>query len=172
MMPTEERLFIAVPLSDTQRQLIIPLRDELQHTLGGRAIPAANFHLTLAFLGMTPVTHIPRLLALLQRQAWIEQEMLLDRIGSFGRAPHGIVWLGSSLISTRLDEWVAECRGTLRSAGFTPDPRPFCLHLTLLRHSRMYQRKLTPPLSLSLAAPRLYASLSNSEGSYYLPLSP
>lgn len=61
------RLFVALRLPDEiVRRLSVWQRAELDGAQGARLVPPGNLHVTLAFLGSTPVTDVERILDLLR----------------------------------------------------------------------------------------------------------
>jgi 2'-5' RNA ligase len=55
------RIFVALDLPDPVRERLGAHADALARDLGGRAVPAANLHLTLHFMGRVPVDRLQRL---------------------------------------------------------------------------------------------------------------
>lgn len=146
------RLFVAldVPLS-TRHALddaIAPLRAR-HHTL--RWIPLDAWHLTLAFLGPTPVARRLRAQIALQSVAWTCQpfQLLLD--GRLGRFGDRVLWAGVASTGDGLTDLATSVRDALASAGVMTDDRPFRAHLTVARARRDHK---VPRVSTPLALPR------------------
>ncbi|WP_158380792.1 RNA 2',3'-cyclic phosphodiesterase [Chitinilyticum litopenaei] len=161
-----ERWFIGVAVPARLRPRLCSIRDTLQLEHGGKAMPAANLHLTLAFLGDTPTVRLPELAALIAAQDWPAQTLRLDRIGSFS-AGSGVVWLGCKQPDQQLLDHVARLHAALQRAGFPHDERPYCPHLTLLRGTRAPQTRLAPALHWPLGPITLFASLPGERGPSY-----
>jgi 2'-5' RNA ligase len=68
--------------------------------LSGRLVPAANLHITLAFLGQQPAARVPELLHIAEQAALPPMPLVLDRWGMFRR--HGVVWVGMSNVPPAL----------------------------------------------------------------------
>ena len=112
----------------------------------GRAVPPANFHVTLAFLGMQEAEVLPRVLDVAAGLDFPRCELVLDRLGSFRRA--GVLWLGASEVPPALASFQQELVGALLSAEIGYDRKPWKPHLTLYRKLR------TPPPTMHTVAIR------------------
>lgn len=140
--------------------------------LPGRPVPAENFHVTLAFLGLQPEARLPALLEAGQSVAAAAEACVLqlDALD---------YWRGPRL-------WAAVCGGVpeparrlhlalwlaLEPLGLLPDARPWRPHLTLIRPAR----PATPPVWAPLAWPANRLVLAESRarpgggGPVYQPL--
>jgi 2'-5' RNA ligase len=112
----------------------------------GRAVPPANFHVTLAFLGMQEAEVLPRVLEVAAGLDFPRCELVLDRLGSFRRA--GVLWLGASEVPPALAGFQHELVGALLAAEIGYDRKPWKPHLTLYRKMR------TPPPTMRSVAIR------------------
>jgi RNA 2',3'-cyclic 3'-phosphodiesterase len=145
------RLFVALEMpSSTRRALadaITPLRAR-HHTL--RWIPPSAWHLTLAFLGPTPVARRVRAQIALQSVAWTAQpfQLLLD--GRLGRFGDRVLWAGVASSGEGLTELATAVRDALASAGVPTEDRAFRAHLTVARARRDQK---VPRVSTPLALP-------------------
>lgn len=131
-----------------------------------RRLPAANLHVTLAFVGEIDA----RARAACERAAATVEgdsfELVFDRAGHFEGAR--VAWLGLERSPLALDALVAALRAALDAAGQRYDPKPFRCHLTIARGARAV------PLPQTLAPVRwpvhefaLVESLSGSAGVRY-----
>lgn len=163
-----QRLFIAIfPPTSLSRALHKFARQ--QHAmLGGRCMPAVNLHLTLAFLGDTPVSQIPLILEVLQRQPALDCTLGIDTLGAFRNG--GIVWAGCSAVPETLINWVGRLRDDLAENQIAFDPKPFRAHITLLRKAAPAASAIEPALSWQLGNARLYASVSAEGRPVYQPI--
>ena len=125
------RLFFAVWPDDAAREKLAALAAEVVAEAGGRAVPAANVHLTLEFLGEVEEGRIPGLHAAADSVAGRAFELRLDRLGSFRRARVG--WAGCARPPDRLLELQRELATALAAAGFALEDRPYAPHVTLAR---------------------------------------
>ena len=98
---------------------------------GGRAMPAAKIHLTLAFLGEVPEARVASALEAARAVAFDPFELELDRKGGFRRAKVG--WAGCSAPAAALLRLQSGLEAGLRERGFALEERPFAPHVTLVR---------------------------------------
>jgi 2'-5' RNA ligase len=125
------RVFFALWPDDPARARLAALGVRVAGEGGGRPVPAANLHLTLAFLGDVAVDRsgvAKRVAAGIRGTAF---ELALDRLGSFRRA--GVGWAGPTRIPPSLAGLQSALDGALRAAGFDLEERAFAAHLTLAR---------------------------------------
>ena len=138
------RLFFALDPPPTVRRRIAALQAGLD--VEGRPVPAQNFHVTLAFLGMQPPEVIPAASAVAAGLAFPRCEVVFDQLGSFRRA--GVLWLGVSRIPDALQAFQHDLVGALLDAGIGYDRKPWKFHLTLYRKMRK-----PPPTMAPIAVP-------------------
>ena len=139
-----KRLFFALNPDAGVRQQVAAL----QRACGveGRAVPPANFHVTLAFLGMQDAAVVPAVRAIASGLDFEPCEVALDCLGAFRRA--GVLWLGASAVPQSLLDFQARLVDALNTGGIGHDPKPWKLHLTLYRKMR------TPPPTMDFEAVR------------------
>lgn len=138
------RLFFALwPDAATQRALGA-LAQDLKRGCGGRAVPAHNVHLTLAFLGNVERARLPRLEALAAGIRAARFELAVDRV-EFWRH-NRIVWAGTPRCPEALQELVTRLGRELAAEGYRPDERPYVPHITLLRNARQPPAVATLPV--------------------------
>jgi 2'-5' RNA ligase len=128
------RLFFAVWPDERASGQLARLAEEVAVKSGGRAVPGANIHLTLAFLGDVAESRIPELEAIARRIHVPAFPMRLDRLGSFRKAQ--VAWVGAETPPPGLVALESALAAGLREAGFSLDDRPYAPHVTLDRHAR------------------------------------
>jgi 2'-5' RNA ligase len=136
------RLFFAlVPPPEVRRQA-----EDVQNALavGGRAARPAQFHVTLAFLGLQPATLIPDIIGVAAGLQFERCRVVMDHLGQFGRA--GVLWLGARQVPEKLAAFQHQLVGGLLDAGIGYDRKPWKFHLTLYRKMR------TPPPTMAPVA--------------------
>ena len=121
------RLFIAIPLSDDMRSSLTGLMHTLKQSgVKGSYTPAANLHLTLAFIG--EVEDAAPVKEALKAVAWKPFKLSLDGLGNFG----DILWVGTKS-GQGLAALVKSVRQALDAAGIAYDRKAFVPHITLVR---------------------------------------
>lgn len=101
-----------------------------------RRVPAAQLHLTLAFIGSVPVSAIVSAGAALRAAAAaaVPITVRLEHQGRFPQAgPAAVLWLGASVGAPALGELALRLRAELGVRGVPHDAKPFRPHVTLAR---------------------------------------
>lgn len=164
------RLFFAIPAQSIQHALI-----ECQ-TLQGleprQAVPPANFHLTLHFLGATDEQRIPVLTDIGHSIQIPAFTLNLNRYGIFPKAR--CLWIGPDHIPQELQNLVQTLLHRLGTAGWHIEPdamQHYRPHISLSRHTIEYRTlNNTPVLPLKVDEFQLYESISTGDGVIYQPL--
>ena len=160
------RLFFALwPDAATRAGLHARAR-ALHSECGGRAMRRDTIHLTLAFLGETPVRQVERLRAV---AAGVQGEgfaLDLDRVGSWHR--NRILWTGPSMVPPALAALAQDLEGRLRADGCALEARAFSPHVTLVRnaHAAPREAQLTPR-RWTVGSFVLVASERSAAGAHY-----
>jgi len=171
------RLFVALDLPEAAVAALARFRDAAADPALWRALDAATFHVTLAFLGQRPEDDVPEVGAVLA--------------GLAGREPPALA-LGDGLLlpprrarvlTVALDDATgalgalqAEVSAGLEAAGvFAPEARPFRPHVTVarLRSGARAPRAVdaeVEPLAFAAGAVVLYRSHVGRGGARYEPL--
>ena len=138
--PTEHwRVFIAIELPPNVRKSLSDHINRLR-----KALPDVhaswsreeNLHLTLKFLGNTPVAKIEALSQATHRAAGRSQpfDLILGRCGAFPpRGQPRVLWIGIDDPSRKLTELHRAVEEECATSGFAREPRPFHPHLTIAR---------------------------------------
>ncbi len=127
------RLFFALWPDDATRDALDRTGKWLHQHWGGRRMRADTLHITLAFLGRTPVDRLDAAIACADAVAVDPYALLLDQAGYWRH--NRIGWLGVSKTPPQHVELVKALNAQLRMAGFSVDNRPHVPHVTLLRKS-------------------------------------
>jgi 2'-5' RNA ligase len=125
------RLFFALWPDDATRDALNRTGKWLHQHWGGRLMRRDTLHVTLAFLGATPVERLEALTGCADAVQVEPYELLLDQAGYWRH--NRIGWLGASEMPPQHVELVNQLNGALRAAGFPVDARPHVPHVTLLR---------------------------------------
>ncbi|HEX8906635.1 MAG TPA: RNA 2',3'-cyclic phosphodiesterase [Longimicrobiaceae bacterium] len=140
------RLFIGIPFPAELRDgLEAYLRATFGQRMPGRAVPPANWHITLRFLGDTDAERHGTLVeALRAMEPGPPFALSLDRLGAFPRESRAtVLWIGAGQGADELRALAARVESVAVAAGFEPEPKSFSPHLTLSR--------INPPADLRRA---------------------
>jgi len=156
------RLFFALPCPPRHAAAICDWRD--QQSFGGRPVPAANLHLTLAFLGAQPGEHLQAVRQLADGINCQGFELVLDRLITLGK---GFVCLQPQTPPAALMRLATSLVERLGAAGLVLDSRPFLPHMTLTRQADA--KVQGPAASFSWQVERfvLYQSQNTLDGVRY-----
>ncbi len=141
-----------------------------------RWVRPEQIHLTLRFLGDTPIDRLPALAAALDDVAGRQASFAL-RLTTTGCFPNAhrprVVWVGLGGEAAALAALVANLNATLDALGLPPEDKPFRAHLTLgrVKDDRAAQEidwsAAVPPLNVPVTAVHLIESQLRPEGPLY-----
>lgn len=131
--PDSLRLFFALWPDDATRTALNHTGKWLHQHWGGRRMRANTLHITLAFLGSTPVDQLDVLFACADAVQTEAFKLILDQAGYWRH--NRIGWLGASQTPPPHIELVSALNAALQAAGFPVDTRPHVPHVTLLRNT-------------------------------------
>ena len=166
------RLFIAAELPESIVRAAAQYADLLEASFPGRYVPAQNYHVTLAFLGLTPLVAIRDLdQAVTEALCGIAPcTCALAKPGAFGKQHSAIVWAGLTN-SEYLAGLARRIRRELDIRGFSYDTKPARPHITLARGVDLTGRRL-PPLpeaSGEISKVAVFQSMRRDGALIYLP---
>jgi 2'-5' RNA ligase len=128
------RLFFALWPEVGVRHELTAWQKKLQQGVNARAVRPWTLHLTLAFLGATPVAQLDAAKDAAAGARGKLFDLLLDVAGFW---PHNqIAWVGTSTAPPALQALQSTLTSRLTAAGVGFDVKPFHAHLTLLRNVR------------------------------------
>jgi 2'-5' RNA ligase len=129
------RLFVGVPFPPELRDALSAYLARTFGELPGRAVPAANWHLTLRFLGDTDGARRVRVTEELRGSITAAPFTLaLTSPGAFPRPARAtVLWIGVGEGLEALGRLAAQAEEAAVRAGYAPETRPFAAHLTLSR---------------------------------------
>ena len=129
------RLFIALALPTAAQDALAAVRQAYPDPSALRWVRPDQTHLTLRFLGNTPMEQIPAVDAALRETA-VRTPAFALRLGSLGvfggRRPR-VLWAGLAGDLDTLDRTVAVLNAALGRRDFPNERRRFSAHLTLAR---------------------------------------
>ena len=139
-MPAEERsqrLFFALWPDEASRRALAAATARAVRRSGGRPVPAANLHVTLAFLGSVPQSQLPQLQRLAREQASAHPPSDVPLSLTFEQLAH---WPRQQILCATATEesgavhaLAASLRDLVAAAGFRPDLKTFHAHVTVAR---------------------------------------
>jgi len=151
------RLFFAVWPDAGSAARLAALAEEAAIVSGGRPVPAAKIHLTLAFLGETAPERAAAAIEAARGVRFAPFGLALDCVGSFRAAR--VAWAGSLAPQPGLAALQAGLAARLRAAGFALEERPFAVHATLARRAmRAVPRARIEPIAWTVDALTLVRS--------------
>jgi 2'-5' RNA ligase len=151
------RLFLAVWPDAAGAAALATLAGRLAEEAGGKPMPEAKIHLTLAFLGSIDDAARARVVETGRTMSAAPFELRIDRTGSFRRAR--VAWAGISQPPRELLVLQSALQAGLRSRDFALDERPYVPHVTLVRDAaRVIAGASIPPIAWRVDALTLVRS--------------
>ena len=142
------RAFLAIDLPEAAEAAVAPLQEALG---AGRAVPAENLHLTLAFLGEQPEPALGALDDVLERLRAPDFELEPAGLEIFGAKAAEAVALGIRP-SPALDHLHGKLRAAIHAAGLDLPRARFRPHVTIARFGRRPEGRDRARLAAFLAA--------------------
>ncbi len=159
------RLFIALWPDDTTRTALHHTGKWLHKRWDGRCMRADSLHLTLAFLGRTPVAQLDALLASVNAIKAHAFVLTLDQSGYWRH--NRIGWMGPSQPPPQLGELVNALTAAIPQSGIAFDARPHVPHVTLLRNTTGGELIACEPVHWPVRDFVLVSSRTETDGAYY-----
>lgn len=168
MTAPRRRLFVALVPSAQERGALAAAAAELRH--GGRAVPAENLHLTLAFLGTVDAAATRAAATALAGVRGPPFELAFSRVGHFPRPR--VLWAAAPGAPAALYALQGAVARALGEAGFEQEPRPFTPHVTVARNVARWRGPEALPRAVAwrLDAVTLVASRTLPRGARYRSL--
>lgn len=133
------RAFIAIDLSEEARAVLADASETLAQRVPSGAVKWVSpqkIHLTLRFLGNTPLEKLDELYAALDRTVSAHNpfSLHLDQLGCFPneRRPR-VIWVGVQGDTAQAQSLRDDLEEMVTAMGWEPEQRPFRPHLTLGR---------------------------------------
>lgn len=158
------RYFFALnPPAEVRDRMVRLQRD---WNLPARAIPARNFHITLAFLGELCEKRFDRARSAASGLVLPAEQLVLDRLGAFPRAR--VAWVGCGDVPAGLAAFRQALVSSLLDEGLEIDTRPWKPHVTLYRELRTgYENVLFEGIEWPVDSWQLMRSVSGPRGVEY-----
>ena len=163
------RLFLGLELNEECRNVLAALRTELiRRELRGKFHPPERYHLTLCFLGSTPVSRISELQQLMDGISCAPFSLTLSELGTFKNG--SILWAGVQHCNA-LHNYRARLAAALRNAGFPVEEGEYHPHITLARQFKSIVPGIDiPPASFPACHATLFESTRINDILTYVPL--
>jgi RNA 2',3'-cyclic 3'-phosphodiesterase len=163
------RLFLASWPTDDHRAELAQVLPKIEWASGGRRVPVASYHLTLAFLGGVPSARLDAVRRAADQARASAFDLAFDRL-EYWPKPR-VLCLVASTLPGAAHTLVQELWRVLVRAGFTQDVRPFKAHLTLARKvERPPPDHAIAPIPWRVDRFALIESTSTTDGPLYTPL--
>lgn len=169
-----KRLFLGIPIhEDIADYLNQQLKKAADPMLAGfRFSPKGNHHLTLRFLGETPVEKCENVIEATQSVSKNSKQFYLkiNRIDRFPN-PKSRVIAAYVEINAPLKHLQKRCESAMVNSGYHPEKYPFIPHITLGRSKpvaqTIFKTLLLPETEIKVTSFYLYESHIGSTGSQY-----
>lgn len=160
------RLFFALwPDDGTRRSIVRATRTAVRRT-GGRPVPPANYHITLAFLGNQPGELFDEIVAAAGQVESPPMELCLDTFHCWPKPR--VFWFGPHSFPTALARLSADLWTQMEFLGMTRDRRVLQPHVTLARKVRDVPELAAPrPVRWPVEGFALVESRNGDAGSEY-----
>jgi len=167
MQASLARMFYGLPLDDAS-DAVARLMPGVVDAAQGRAVPIANLHATLAFVGSVSRDATDRLARIGAEMPHAAMDLMLDTLGSFRGAR--VAWVGPSQVPDALTRLHDALAIALRDGGFRVEDRPYHAHVTIARHCRhVLAPRSMPALPWRVRRIVLYESVGAEGGPRYEP---
>lgn len=133
-----KRLFLAIDLSDEARETLEKRMMWMRSYAAVNVVPAANYHITLKFLGSVPDDKVAAIESVTDKIAshFSDFEMRVQGCGYFPTVGHpAVFWAGVEPHDPLVPIFEA-LEEAFEYQGFLPEKRAFNAHVTLARASR------------------------------------
>jgi 2'-5' RNA ligase len=170
------RIFFALELEEKTQKALRELARKAGEYGRGRWVREDNFHITLRFLGETPLPLIRRIEEQPLGEGLSAFPYRIGAIGRFRRDRGDILWAGVSEGAEQLAALKASLDTHLAGIGFPPEDRPYRPHITVARdmtwESGGYEGLKSYGLSIEETTKgiTLMESRFTAEGVRYIPL--
>jgi 2'-5' RNA ligase len=164
------RLFFALWPDESTRTALVQATRKAVRRSGGRPVPQANYHVTLAFLGNQPVERYDAIVAaaatLTPALTLGPIQLELDRFGYWPRPR--VFWLGPARCPEALAGLADALWTAMTPLGLARETRPYRPHVTLARKVAALPEVESPtPLIWQASEFALIESVTDERGARY-----
>jgi RNA 2',3'-cyclic 3'-phosphodiesterase len=165
MAATHQRLFFALWPGEATRRALWQLSGKLHQIWSGRRVKPDTLHMTLVFLGDTPVESLEDLRRIGASMDIGKFSLSLDRAACWRHNKLG--FLSPTESPPQLMQLVYGLEEKLEAAGISFDERPYKPHLTLLRNTRCTTQIPFEPIFWDIEEYGLVSSSTTEAGPTY-----
>ncbi|WP_025820496.1 RNA 2',3'-cyclic phosphodiesterase [Shewanella marina] len=158
------RLFLGFQVNPKQLPTLLELQQQLSHQ-SMQPVPAANLHLTLAFLGQTSDEQLTALLNHIPH--WHKPSFTLELAEVVHWPKPKILALATEQVPTPLQALYQQGQTLAQQLGLHQNEHQFRPHITLFRKAKSLTSDDTFTLSLAPKQLHLFESLSTDNGVQY-----
>jgi 2'-5' RNA ligase len=162
---THVKLFFALWPGDEVRRAMWQTGGKLYEVWNGRRMKPDTLHMTLVFLGDTPVARVDELKAVASRMQGHRFDLVYRQAACWRHNKVG--FLSPEDTPPALVQLVYGLEESLEAAGFTFDQRPYKPHVTLLRNTRCTTQVAFEPIRWRPEEFVLVASNTTDHGPTY-----
>lgn len=131
MGDVKKRLFFALWPDASERTAISAGASRAIAGAGSRAVPAVNYHITLAFLGPVSASSVAGIVEVVSSVRFLPFRLELDHTGYWPKSR--VAWLAPSTCPLQLSDLVDNLWNKLAALGFEAEARAYRPHVTLAR---------------------------------------
>lgn len=134
------RIFFAIEFPDKIKNMLKGIGNELKsNSVSGNFTAAANFHLTVKFIGEVNAKELEKLKKALDRAIVDIQSFNIrfTRLGEFSRGEKKLIWAGIENSDNCLINLFNSLEKELELAGYGKDERNFRPHITIGREVKL-----------------------------------
>lgn len=165
MASAHQRLFFALWPDEATRRALWQVGGKLHQVWGGRRVKPDTLHMTLVFLGDTPVEAIGDLRQIGDAMEGRRFSLTLSQAACWRHNKVGFIRPVET--PAELLQLVYGLEDKLDLAGFAFDERPFKPHLTLLRNTRCTSQVPFEPIVWPVEEYALVSSVTTDHGACY-----
>lgn len=165
MARTHQRLFFALWPGEETRRSLWQVSGKLHQVWSGRRVKPDTLHMTLVFLGDTPVEKLEGLREIGASMDTRRFSLLLNRAACWRHNKVG--FLSPEESPPELLQLVYGLEEKLEAANFQFDERPYKPHLTLLRNTRCTTQIPFEPINWRIEEFALVSSSTTEQGPSY-----
>jgi len=156
---TTRRLFFSLWPNERQRATLRNVIAPAVHTIDGRAVARANWHLTLLFLGDFPDSAVVGLKRRAAEIPFSPFRLRFDRVEYWPRSRVAVLTPAS--VPTELARINQALKNLLTDAGFPVEQSQFRPHVTIARNAKPFEvQRLAQPATVEWSGFELLESLS------------